>query len=314
MAEQRTVGIVGTGHVGMAAAYAIFQQGAARRIILTDRDRSRAQGEAMDLMHGQAYVGHCDVIAGDYADLAQAQVIIVAAGVAQRPGESRLALLGRNATVFAEIARALDRHAPGAVLLVASNPVDLLTYILQTLSRRPHRRVIGTGTMLDTTRFRSLLSDHYGCDPRSVHAFILGEHGDTEVPVWSSAQIAGTRLQGNTVLGRPWDWPAMQDLFEQVRGAAGSVIDRKGYTNWAIGLVLAHLVRTIQADQRSLLPVSVRLEGEYGLGQVCLSVPTAVGREGVGQRLPPHLAADERAALRASGQGLRASLAELDYG
>ncbi len=312
MPNTQTVGIVGTGQVGMAAAFAIFQQRIVSELVLIDADARRAAGEAMDLMHGQAYVGRCDVRAGDYADLAHAQLVVISAGVAQRPGESRLDLLKRNAAIFKHIAAELDRHAPEAILLIASNPVDILTYVMQELSARPAKRVIGTGTMLDTTRFRSLLAEFYGVDPRSVHAFIIGEHGDTEVPVWSSADIAGKPLVDNTVLGKPFDRAVMDGIFQQVRRAAYEIIDRKGYTNWAIGLVIAHLLRTIKGDQQSVLPVSVRLEGEYGLCDVCLSIPACVGLEGVGNRVTPALNDEERRALEHSAGVLKESLAGID--
>lgn len=314
MLSRQTIGIVGTGNVGMAAAYALFQRRGASEIILVDLDRERAEGEAMDLMHGQAYVGRCMVRAGGYEDLRNASVIVICAGAAQRPGESRLDLLNRNAAVFRAIAVELDRHAPEAILLVASNPVDILTYVMQELSARPPSRIIGTGTMLDTTRFRTLLGQHYGVDPRSVHALILGEHGDSEVPIWSTATIAGLRLVGNTILGRPYSPEALEAIVQQVRRAAYEIIQRKGYTNWAIGLVIAHLIHTIQDDQHSVLPVSVRLQGQLGLEGVCMSMPAPVGIEGVGPCLPPRVDAEEEAALQRSAAVLREKLAEIDLG
>jgi len=311
--KRQTIGVVGTGQVGMAAAYAIFQQKIASRLVLIDVNRKRAEGEAMDLMHGQAYVGRCNVVAGDYEDLGDAQAVIIAAGVSQKPGESRLELLNRNAIIFKEIAAKLDQYAPDAILLIATNPVDILTYVMQRLSQRPANRIIGTGTMLDTTRFRALLADYYNVDPRSVHAFILGEHGDSEVPIWSTADIAGARLLDNTIMGKPFDREAMAALFQKVRRAAYEIIDRKGYTNWAIGLVIAHLLRTIHDDQNSVLPVSVRLAGEYGIDDVCLSIPAAVGIHGVGDRVLPALSHEELPALRRSGDVLKESLAGIRF-
>ncbi len=312
MPSTQTVGIVGTGQVGMAAAFAIFQQRIVSELVLIDANARRAEGEAMDLMHGQAYVGRCNVRAGDYADLSNAQVVVITAGVAQQPGESRLNLLNRNAAIFKQIAAELDRHAPEAILLIASNPVDILTFVMQELSARPANHVIGTGTMLDTTRFRSLLAEYYGVDPRSVHAFIIGEHGDTEVPVWSTADIAGKPLVGNTVLGKPFDHAIMDGIYQKVRRAAYEIIDRKGYTNWAIGLVIAHLLRTIKGDQHSILPVSVRLEGEYGLSDVCLSIPASVGLEGISNRVVLVLNDEELRALEHSASVLKESLAGID--
>jgi L-lactate dehydrogenase len=314
MLSRRTVGIVGTGQVGMAAAFSLFQQRIADELVLVDLDRQRAEGEAMDLMHAQGYVGRQRVRAGDYADLAEAQIVVVTAGVGQKPGETRLSLLARNAAVFRAIAEQLDRHAPGAILLIASNPVDVLTYAMQRLSARPDRHVIGTGTMLDTTRTRALLAAHYNVDPRSVHAVIVGEHGDSEVAVWSQANIGGTPIVGNRICGRPYDPEVLGSILVQVRRAAYEIIARKGFTNWAIGLVIAHLVRTIQGDQGSVLPVSVQLHGEYGIDGVCLSIPVAIGIDGAGERLPIPLDELELKDLHASAATLKESLAGLGIG
>jgi L-lactate dehydrogenase len=311
LARASTVALVGAGHVGMAAAFAIFQQRLATRLVLVDKDARRAEGEAMDLMHAQGYVGRRTVEAGTYADLQGAGYVIVTAGAAQRPGESRLALFERNVAVMRDVAAGLDRHAPDAMVIVASNPVDLMTWVLQELSARPRERIVGTGTMLDTTRFRSLLAQYYGVDPRSVHAYIVGEHGDSEVPVWSSANIAGTPLRQSAVLGRAYDPEALQALFERVRTAADEIVARKGHTNWAIGLVIAHLLRAVHDDLRSVLPVSVRLDGEYGLHGVCLSLPTLVGAGGAGPKVLPALDAGEQEALRRSANVLNAQLAQL---
>jgi L-lactate dehydrogenase len=311
MLQRHTIGIVGTGQVGMAAATALFQQRIARELILIDLDQKRAEGEAMDLMHAQGYVGRRRVWAGDYSDLKSAQIVIITAGVSQKPGEDRLSLLNRNAEVFKQIAEQLDRHAPEAILIVASNPVDILTYVMQELSERPDERVIGTGTMLDTTRLRTLLAEHYEVDPRSVHALILGEHGDTEFAVWSRANIGGTPLRHHTILGHPYDAEFLEETFRRVRNAAYEIIERKGYTNWAIGLVLAHLVRTIQEDQGSVLPISVRLHGEYAIEDVCLSIPVAVGISGAGERVPLPLDDDEQQALATSANSLKGRIATL---
>lgn len=314
MTSRRTVGIVGTGQVGMAAAYALFQQRIADELVLVDLDRRRAEGEAMDLMHAQGYVGRQRVRAGDYADLAAAQIVVVTAGVGQRPGEDRPSLLHRNAAVFRAIAEQLDQHAPEAILLIASNPVDVLTYAMQSLTARPDHRVIGTGTMLDTTRARALIAEHYNVDPRSVHAVILGEHGDSEVAVWSQANIGGTPIVGNRICGKPYDPAVLDGILGQVRHAAYAIIERKGHTNWAIGLVIAHLIRTIQSDQGSVLPVSVRLHGEYGIEDVCLSIPVVIGVGGAGERLPIPLDANELADLHASAATLRLNLAAIGLG
>jgi L-lactate dehydrogenase len=313
MIQRRTVGIVGTGNVGTAAAYALFNQGLASELLLLDQDTRRAEGEAMDLMHGQQLVGRITCRAVDYPALSNAQVIVLTAGASQRSSdETRLDLLRRNANIFREIIIQLDKHAPNAILVVATNPVDVLTYICQALSSRPGRRILGTGTLLDTARFRALLGRHYGVDPRSVHAYILGEHGDSEVPIWSNATIGGQAIHERTVLGKPWDAATMQGLFDEARNAAYEIIDRKGYTNMAIGVVIARIVRAVLEDQQNVLPVSTRPEGAYGIKDVCLSVPSVVGLEGMEKRVDPELSEAEREALRASAQALHDSRAELD--
>lgn len=311
MIQKRTVGIVGTGNVGVAAAYAMFLLGLASEIILIDKNAKRAEGEAMDLMHGQAFAGSMTVRAGGYGDLSSAQVVIITAGVSQKPGESRLDLLNRNAAVFKDIVSELDRHTPHSILIIASNPVDILTYVTQKLSSRPPDRVIGTGTMLDTGRFRALLGRYYGVDPRSVHAVILGEHGDTEVPIWSSANIGGVPLVDNTVLGKPFDADKMNRLFQQVRNAAYEIIERKGYTNTAIGTAIVRLVEALLEDQKSVLTVSRMLQGEYGLEDVCLSIPSVVGIGGVEDAILPRLNAAELKGLQHSAAFLKDNISGL---
>jgi L-lactate dehydrogenase len=308
MIQKRTIGIIGAGHVGMASAYAVFLRGLASEIILIDKDGRRAEGEAMDLMHGQAFVGSVTVRAGGYQDLAAAQMVVITAGVGQKPGESRLALLNRNADVFRDIIGRLDEHSPRSVLIVASNPVDVLTYVTKALTRRSSNLVIGTGTMLDTARIRALLGQYYGVDPRSVHAFILGEHGDTEVPIWSLARIGGVPLLGNTVLGKSYDQVELDRLFESVRNAAYEIIDRKGYTNTAIGSAIARLVHAVMDDQRSVLPVSRQLDGQYGIHDVCLSIPSIIGQGGIADAILPQLNEAELQGLRHSAEVLRESI------
>jgi L-lactate dehydrogenase len=312
MIQRRTVGIVGTGNVGSAAAYALFNQSLASEILLLDKDGRRAEGEAMDLMHGQLLVGRVSCRAVEYPAMGDAQVIVLAAGSSQKsPDESRLELLERNARIFREVITQLDKHAPEAILVVATNPVDVLTYLSQEMSRRPARRIIGTGTLLDTARFRALLGRHYGVDPRSVHAYILGEHGDSEVPIWSNATIGGQGIHKKTVLGREWDDETMDALFEEARNAAYEIIDRKGYTDAAIGVVSARIVRAIVEDQQNVLPVSVRPRGAYDIDDVCLSTPCVLGLEGVEAHVNPTLSDDERTALQESAQALKDSLAGL---
>ena len=304
MSIQR-VGIIGAGNVGVAAAFALFVQKNCSEIVLVDIDKTKTQGEALDLMHGQAYVGRIVVQAGDYERLAGCQVVVVTAGASQKPGESRLDLLNRNAKIFRSIAEELDKYAPEAIVVVASNPVDILTFFMQKMSARPHHRVIGTGTMLDTSRFRSLLGEYYGVSPRSVHGYILGEHGDSEFAAWSTLTIGGKSPVRSTILGKSWDDADMEDLVARVRNAAYEIINAKGYTNWAIGLVISTLVGIILDNRRSIEPVSSLLTGEYGLSDVCLSVPTLVGAQGVHRQIRLNLEERERTALEKSATVLK---------
>lgn len=305
--ETTHVGIVGVGNVGMAAASAVFHASLASRLTLVDLDARRAEGEAMDLMHGQALVGPCDVRAGTVADLAGAQVVVVSAGVGQQPGETRLDLLGRNVDVFRTIAADLDRHAPDAVVVVASNPVDVMTRVLHRLSSRPAERIIGTGTTLDSARLRALLGRHYGVDPQSVHGYVLGEHGDTEFVPWSLVTIGGTPVRGRQLLGVDWDEKAMADVEARVRGAAYEIIARKGWTNWAIGSVIRELVAVIVRDERTITPVTVPFSGSYDVDGPWLSLPARIGRHGVDGVVTPPLEPAEQHALEISAAALAAA-------
>jgi L-lactate dehydrogenase len=307
----RNVGVIGTGNVGAAGAFAMVVREVADHVVLVDVNSRRAQSEATDLMHGQGLVGRIRVSSGDYSALSDCQVVVVTAGVAQKPGETRLQLLTRNAGIMQAIATELDRHAPDAVLVVASNPVDVLTYLLQESSKRPKEKILGTGTMLDTSRFRTLLGEYYGVNPQSVHGYILAEHGDSEFAAWSTVTIGGQPLVGNTVLGVGYDEAAMHELFVNVRDAAYQIIEGKGYTNWAIALVISKLVAIILGDTKTIQPVSVRLRGEYGIEGVCVSVPARVGRQGVEDIIELQLPPGEQAALEQSARLMKEGLSGL---
>ncbi len=296
---RRTLAVVGCGAVGAAAAYAAFTKRVASEILLVDQAPARAEGEAMDLMHGQALVGRVVVRAVGYEALGSADVVLVAAGANQKRGESRLDLLQKNAKVMRDVVAALDAHAPEAIVIVSTNPVDLLTKLAIRSSRRPAAKIFGTGTTLDSARFRALLGERFGTSPRSVHAYVLGEHGDSEVPVWSNATVGGVPVGHATTLGA-LDEAARHEIGERTRHAAAHVIERKGYTNLAIGLVLAELADVVLSDQRSVHTVSALTEGAYGIDDVALGLPCVIGREGVVARLVPDLDEAETAALRAS--------------
>lgn len=313
MIQRRTVAIIGTGNVGVAAAYALFNQRAASEIILVDIDKKRAEGEAMDLMHGQLLVGNVTVRAGGYEDLKAAQVVVITAGVGQSSAsESRLELLNRNTEVFKNIIGQLDEYASDAILIIATNPVDILTYVSQKISSRPPERIIGTGTLLDTARFRALIGRYYDVDPQSVHAYILGEHGDSEVPIWSRANIGGKPIRDTEVMGKHFKQEDMDSIFDQAKNAAYEIIDRKGYTNTAIGVVIARIVKGILEDEKSVIPVSVYWQGEYRIEDVCMSLPSVVGIEGVQSRVLPELDEEEIEGLRRSAEVLKKSLEKID--
>lgn len=306
------VAVVGTGNVGASFAYALLLSGLAAEIVLIDANQARAEGEAMDLNHTVPFAHPTQVWAGDYADCAGAAVTVIAAGANQAPGETRLDLVKKNAAIFGQIVPRVARHNPDGIILVATNPVDVLTYATWRLSGLPPARAIGSGTILDTARFRYLLSRHFQVDARSVHAYIIGEHGDSEVPVWSLANIAGMRLRAFCdAQGLPYEQAAMDDLFVQTRDAAYQIIQRKGATYYAVAAGLMRIVEAILRDQNTVLSVSSLIDGPYGLEDVCLSLPAIVSRAGVERVLQLPLDDAELAGLRRSAGILRQAIAGL---
>jgi L-lactate dehydrogenase len=304
--EARRIAIIGAGSVGATFAYAIMIRGQADEIVLIDINRDKAEGEAMDLRHGLPFVRPVDVHVGDYADCAGADIVVVTAGAASKPGESRLALAERNVGIFRQMIPEVVRYNRSGILLVVTNPVDILTHLTYQMGGRPATKVIGSGTVLDSARFRYLLAEHCNVDPRNVHAYVIGEHGDSEVPVWSLANIAGTRLTDYcAVCQEPCSEIPRDELFQNVRDAAYHVIERKGATFYAVGLAVASIVESILRDQHSILPVSSVMQGQYGLEDVCLSLPTILGRDGVVQVLDLPLDEAEIAGLRQSAEVLR---------
>ncbi|HEY4720921.1 MAG TPA: L-lactate dehydrogenase, partial [Anaerolineae bacterium] len=253
--------------------------------------------------------------AGSYADCAGAAVTVITAGAAQKPGETRLDLVKRNAVIFRQIVPEIVRYNPNGIIVVATNPVDVLTYVAWRLSDLPAQRVIGSGTMLDTARFRYLLSQHFGVDPRSVHAFIIGEHGDSEVPVWSLANIAGMRLPAFCAAhGMSGDQIDMEAIFHQTRDAAYEIIQRKGATYYAVAAGLMRLMEAILRDQSTVLSISSLIQDYYGISNVCLSLPTVVDQLGVERVLHLDLSTNEIEGLRRSADILKTMVAQLNWG
>lgn len=307
------VAIVGLGNVGATFAYALLLSGLAAEIVLIDANRAKTEGEAMDLNHAVPFTHPTKVWAGDYPDSAGAVVTVLAAGAAQAPGETRLDLIKKNAAIWRSVVPQVAKHNPGGILLIATNPVDVLTYAAWKLSGLRSQKVIGSGTILDTARFRYLLSQQLGVDASSVHAYIIGEHGDSEVPVWSLANIAGMRLpQFYKEQDIPYDRAAMEDIFLQTRDAAYRIIERKGATYYAVAAGLMRITQAILRNQRTVLSVSSLIEGYYGLTDVCFSLPTVIDRGGVEQVLHLELDATEIERLRASAKILRETIKSLN--
>lgn len=303
------IGIVGAGQVGASAAYAIALLGKAREIVLIDLDPAMAAAQAEDISHALPFAANTEIRSGGYANLKGAEVVIIAAGVNQAPGETRLDLLARNAAVFKEVTSEVLTYAPEAILLIASNPVDIMTGVTQRLTGLPTNRVIGSGTILDTARFRVLLGQHLDIDPRSIHAYVLGEHGDTEVLSWSSAQVGARHLLSYAEeVGRPITQAVKAEIDEGVRRAAYRIIEGKGATYYGIGAGLARLVAAIGGDERSVHSVSVMTPNVEGVLDVPLSLPRVVGQGGVIEDVAPELDAEERTDLKASAQMLKDTL------
>lgn len=311
----RKVGIVGSGFVGSAAAYAMVMSGVGREIVLVDLNRKRADAEANDIRHAVPFAHPIDVRAGDYADLADARVVVITAGVGQKPGETRLQLLERNAAVFRAVVPAVLKVVPGAVLVVASNPVDVTTHLTAHFARDlgvRSSRVVGSGTTLDTARFRTLLGQAVGVDARHVHAYVVGEHGDSEVLTWSTASIAGMPLmpfcrERGVVFGAE----QRGRIDEAVRRAAYRIIEGKGATYYGIGAALARIVRVILNDERSILTVCTPSTQVAGIDNVTVALPRLLGGDGVLDEFPPSLDEEETEALRHSADVVRGAIDSL---
>lgn len=300
------VGIVGAGMVGSSAGYALAMMGIASDIVFVDKNAALAIAQAEDISHAVPFVSATTVTAGDYDALAGTRVVIIAAGVSQKPGESRLELLERNAAVFREVVAEVLRASPDAILLIASNPVDIMTQIATRLSGLPPQRVIGSGTILDTARFRSLVGRHLGIAPQSVHAYVLGEHGDSEVLAWSNARAGSVALRSFAEqVGKPLTEDERRAIDDGVRNAAYKIINGKGSTYYGIGAGLARIVKAIAQDQRDVLSVSIVTPRVADVEDVALSVPRIIGATGVSADLFPDLDDEEYAALHRSAALLK---------
>ncbi len=305
------VGLIGTGMVGASFAYALMQRSVANELVLIDADKARAEGEEMDLNHGMAFVRPMRIIAGDYSDLADAGVIVICAGIGLRPGQTRLELLQTNAAIFHNIVPKIAEVNHDAIIIVAANPVDILTHIAAGIIGLDSGRVFGSGTVLDTARLRYMLGVHYSVDPRSVHAYVVGEHGDSELALWSLANIAGVQLVDFIGAdGQRYDQAAIDRIFYQTRNAAYEIILRKKATYYAIGLGLLSIVEAVLRDQHTVMTVSSPLNGLYGVKDISISMPTIIGRGGIEEVLNLPINENELAAFQASAQTLKDRLSQ----
>lgn len=313
MTDIRKCGIIGVGNVGASTAFSLMKSGLFSSMVLVDVNRERARGEAADLNHGLPFLAPMEIYAGDYADLHDAGIIIITAGAAQAPGETRLDLLRANTRIFRTVVGQICKYNTEAILLVVTNPVDILTEVTRRLSGFPAARVIGSGTVLDTARLKHLLGKRMAVDSRNVHAFIIGEHGDSELPIYNSANISGIDLAsfctGATCALSQGELDA---LFVEVRDAAYGIIRAKGATYYAIAEAVRRIVTAIVRDEDAILPVSVMAEGHYGLGPISISLPAVVGREGILRVLDMPLSQKERALLHHSAEKISSALDSLD--
>jgi L-lactate dehydrogenase len=305
--------IIGTGQVGATIAYTAQMAGICTDMILVNDPHEKAVGEALDLGHALPFVKPVDIRAGGWEDCAGADVAVIAAGGGRREGESRLDLLARNVKVIEEIAGKIAAHMPTALIVVVSNPLDVMTRVLAARSGLPRGRVIGSGTVLDTARFRFLLAERLGVDARNVHAYVLGEHGDSQVHVWSQVNVAGVPLERFSTDPAVFGPDFRERIAEEVRGSGARVIAGKGATTYGVSQAVLRIITAMLRDESSLLTVSLPLEGEYGIEGVCLSVPCIVNHRGAARILPMPLDDDEMRALAASAEVVRRSAAAAGY-
>ncbi len=312
MINVRKAAIIGCGFVGSSIAFSLMQRGLYSELVLIDANQAKAEGEAMDLSHGLPYAASMQIYAGTYDDVADCAMVILTAGANQKPGETRLDLIDKNVAILKSIIPELTKRLFQGILLVVSNPVDVLTYAAWKLSGLPAKHVIGSGTVLDTARLKYLLGQYLGVDSRNVHAAIIGEHGDSELAVWSSANISSLDLDHFCQLRGKKNYRAELDrIYHEVRDSAYEIIERKGATYYGIGMAATRIAEAIVRDSHTVAPVSVSLNGEYGLSGLCLSIPTVIGNRGAEQILELHLSEDEMEKLRRSAEELKKVLAQI---
>lgn len=313
MVEYSKCGIVGCGFVGTSIAFSLMQSQLFQELVLIDVNVEKAEGEAMDLSHGLSFASPMDIYAGDYGDLADAGIIIITAGAGQKPGETRLDLVHKNVQIFQQIIPKITQYNQNAILLVVSNPVDILTYVTLQLSGFPEHRVIGSGTVLDSGRLKYMIGRQLSIDPRSVHSFVIGEHGDSELVAWSCTNVSGVpfetmcRLRSNHS-----PKPGYQDhLEDEVKQSAYEIIGRKGFTNYGVAMAVKRICEGILKDEHCILSISSLLHGEYGMKDICIGVPAVIGKDGVEDIVILDLSREELDDLGSSVAELQSVIANL---
>lgn len=305
--------MIGCGFVGSASVFALMQSGLFSEIAMIDVDQEKAEGEAMDISHGIPFAKQMRIYAGAYEDIRDAGLVILTAGANQKPDETRLDLVHKNVAIFKSIIPEIAKRNFKGILLVVANPVDILTKVAQVLSGLPENRVIGSGTVLDTGRLKTMLGEHLGVDSRSVHAFIIGEHGDSEIAVFSSANVSGIPLNDFCEMrGHYKHDETEKNIAEEVKNAAYEIIQRKRATYFGVAMAVRRICEVIVRDEKSILSVSTAMHGEMGIDGVVLSMPCVVGGEGIETQVPIKLDEDELAKLKESAEVLKGILQELD--
>jgi L-lactate dehydrogenase len=306
------VTIIGAGFVGSTSAFALMQSSVVNEIVIIDVNKNKAEGDALDMSHGVPFMKPIKITAGEYPDSAESEIVIIAAGANQKPDETRIDLLKRNASIFKSIIEQLTKYITHeTTILVVTNPVDILSYLTYKLSGFPPARIIGSGTVLDTARFRFSLAEHVGIDARNIHAYIIGEHGDTEVAVWSKTTVGQIPMDNYCAKCNCCGGVQKYEIYKDVKNAAYKIIQKKGATYYAVALAVKRIVECLMRDENSILTVSSLLSGQYGIDDVYISVPVVVGKEGVTKVLELDLIGDELKALRYSADTLKKYIAEI---
>lgn len=315
MVNIQKAAIIGCGFVGSTIAYSLMQKGTFSELILIDAVHKKAEGEAMDISHGLPFAHAMDIHAGTYEEIADAAVIIITAGANQKPGETRLDLVQKNAAIMKVIIKEIKRVNCEGILLIVSNPVDILTHVALKESGYSPKRVIGSGTVLDTARLKYLISEKLNIDSRNIHAFIVGEHGDSELAVWSCANIYGISLHRfGQLVGHEAFEQELDAIYHAVRDSAYEIIERKGATYYGIGMAAARIAEAIVRDSHTVVPISVLLEGRYGLSELCMSIPTIIGKDGAEQVLEIAFSEEEKKKLEQSAYELKKVLETVEIG